>query len=245
MEAYMYQLEEFYMKKFLWLLIILLGLNCLPSFASEIDLVRQRQQQIHVEEIGFKILNANKIEKRIVFRYLQNNRSINACTTYRDRTIYFYRGLSDYMDSDDEYAAVLSHEISHGIDYYDGIFKGYFSWIPMAFSPKKYEIRADKRAIDFMVKAGYNPVAMIVVMSKAFSQPRYDWFFLISHPLSSKRMAYVYEYIYTKYPSYLANNEYKNNIYYQNFLITSRANRLKLQEKVENQNKKGSKVNYL
>lgn len=243
--AHFGQYEEFCMKKFLWLLIVLLGLNCLPSFAEEVNMTIEKQRQEHINEIGFKILNSNKIEKRMVFQYIPNNRSINAGTYYRDRKIVLYRGLYNYIDNDDEYAAILSHEISHGVDYYDGILKGFFSFIPTTLASKKYEKKADKRAVDYMVKAGYNPVALIVVMSKTFSQPRYDWFFWVSHPLTSKRMAYIYEYIYTKYPSYLANNEYKNNAYYQNFLITSRANRLKLQEKIENHDKKHSKVNYL
>ena len=53
----------------------------------------------------------------------------------------------------------------------------------------------------------------------------------------------VYEYIYKKYPEYLANNAYKNNIYYQNFLLTSKENRAKFQKKVESGSK--SSINYL
>ena len=52
----------------------------------------------------------------------------------------------------------------------------------------------------------------------------------------------IYEYIYTKYPSILVDNEYKDNIYYQNFLLTSRNNRMKLLEKVKAGSTK--RVNY-
>ena len=102
------------------------------------------------------------------------------------------------------------------------------------------EKKADKRAIDFMVNAGYNPVAMIVMMNKTFAQDRYE--FLATHPLASRRMAYVYEYIFFKYPEFLKNNKYQDNIYYQNFLLTSQENRRKLQRKVETRSK--SNVNY-
>lgn len=44
----------------------------------------------------------------------------------------------------------------------------------------------------------------------------------------------IYEYIYTKYPYYLINNEYLENIHYQNFLLTSQNNRRMLEEKVKN-----------
>ena len=49
--------------------------------------------------------------------------------------------------------------------------------------------------------------------------------------------------IYKKYPEYLANNAYKDNIYYQNFLLTSQKNRAKFQEKVKTNSNK--KVHYL
>ena len=109
------------------------------------------------------------------------------------------------------------------------------------WAPKKYEYKADKRAVDYMVAAGYNPVAMIIVMNKTFPQTRYDW--CSTHPLTSRRMMQVYEYIYKKYPEYLAKNEYKNNIYYQNFLLTSKNNRAKFQRKIETKSK--GNVSYL
>lgn len=231
------------MKKILVLSCVILSLCCSASFASEVDLTKDGSMQGYISNIGFKILNSNRIEKRMTFYYKQDNKSLNACTSYTNRSIYVYRGMATYLDNEDEYAAVLSHEISHGADSYDGIFKGFFSTLSYALSPKKYEKKADKRAVDYMVKAGYNPVALIVVMSKTMPQTRYDWY--LTHPLTSRRMMNVYEYIYNKYPAYLANNAYKNNVYYQNFLLTSRSNREKLQDKVENPTKKNLKVQYL
>ena len=87
-----------------------------------------------------------------------------------------------------------------------------------------------------MVNAGYNPVALIVVMSKTFPQERYDWY--SSHPLTTKRMMEVYEYIYKKYPEYLSNNPYKNDSFYQNFLLTSKSNRSKFQKKIQSNSKR-------
>ena len=56
---------------------------------------------------------------------------------------------------------------------------------------KKYELKADKIGIDLMVKAGYNPIAMIVMMNKAFPQFRYDWWIFSSHPFSPQSFYYV------------------------------------------------------
>lgn len=233
------------MKKFLLLSCAICGIliSQLSALATEVDLTKDGKMQKYVSNIGFKILNANRVEKRMAFFYKQDDKNINATTAFRDRGIYIYRGMAVYLDNDDEYAAVLSHEISHGVDSYDGILKGYFSPVSYALSPRKYEKKADKRAIDYMVNAGYNPVAFIIVMNKTMTQERYELF--STHPLTSRRMMCVYEYIYNKYPEYLANNEYKNNIHYQNFLLTSRENRLKLQNRIENPTKKNQKIQYL
>lgn len=231
------------MKKILMSVICGLLLGILPVSAHEEGYVSKyntpQEKQEFISQTGFRLLNANKIPHRMVFQY-NNKNTINAVTYYRGRKIVFYEGLMKYTTDEDQVAAVLAHEISHGIDYYHGIFRGTFSFLPSMFTPRKYEKKADKRAIDFMVNAGYNPVAMIVMMNKTFAQDRYE--FAATHPLTSRRMAYVYEYIYFKYPEFLKNNKYQDNVYYQNFLLTSQDNRRKLQRKVETHSK--SSVNY-
>lgn len=220
------------------LVIFVLFATILSANASTYyDQKNQREKQNSVNEVGFRILNANKIKYPMNFCY-NNKNTVNAYSAHSNRNITVYNGIINYMDDEDELAAVISHEISHSIDSSEGIMRGYFSFVPYIFTPRKFERKADKRAIDFMVKAGYNPVAMIVMMNKAFPQYRYE--FLSTHPLASRRMMYVYEYIYLKYPEYLKNNKYYDNIYYQNFLLTSQENRRKLQRKIET----GKKANY-
>lgn len=224
------------MKRFI-LTALTVAILSLPTLASNSDFmsnseVRKANQKI--DEIGFTILNSNGITKRTVFNF--DSRDVkNAYSRFDNREIVLYKGLLNKMQSDDEIAAVLAHEISHSVDSYNGIFRGAFSSWSYTFHPKKYEYKADKRAVDYMVNAGYNPVAMIVMMSRCFGQNRYDWH--RTHPLSTRRMMEVYEYIYKKYPEFLANNVYKNNLYYQNFLLTSQENRAKFQEKVKNKSK--------
>lgn len=231
------------MKKLIVGLVTVILLCGQTVYASELKPVSMyktpMERQRYINQIGFRLLNANKIKLRMNFYY--NTKSVvNAYSAHSGRTISLYEGIYRYFESEDEIAAVLGHEISHSIDSYDGILRGAFEFVPHIFLPRKYERRADKRSIDFMVKAGYNPVAMIVMMNKVFDQHRYE--FLSSHPLSSRRMAFVYEYIYYKYPEFLKNNPYQDNIYYQNFLLTSQENRRKLQKKVESGSKK--KVRY-
>lgn len=233
------------MKRFILagLMVVMCGLPTLalpiPSvnsdFMSNTEVRRATQK---IDEIGFNILNSNGITKRMVFNFDAHNVK-NASTSNSYREIVFYKGMLNKMESDDEIAAVLSHEISHGVDSYNGILRGTFSGLSYVLQPRKYEYKADKRAVDYMVNAGYNPVAMIVVMNRCFGQTRFEWH--RSHPLSTRRMMEVYEYIYKKYPEFLANNVYKKNIYYQNFLLTSQANREKFRHKVETKSKRSIK----
>ena len=224
-------------------LILTFALCLAPAFAADGILISAKEsakEQRKVSEVGFRLLNANGIQTRAMFA-LATTRKINAYCDTRSRMIVIYRSLYERCETEDELAAILAHEISHSVDSYNGIFRGYFSDLSYYFAPKKYEYKADKKAVDYMVNAGYNPVALIVVMNKAFPQERYDW--CSTHPLTSRRMMEVYEYIYKKYPEYLAHNAYKNNIYYQNFLLTSKENRVKFQRKIESNSKRS--VKYL
>lgn len=230
------------MKKFILALFVLFTVN-FSANAAQVESISNESAvaaQNRISKIGFNLLNSNRIPTRAVF-YFDTNKNINAVTSTGHRYIVFYRGLYNMTNSDDEIAAILAHEISHSVDSYDGILRGYFSDLGYAFSPKKYEYKSDKRAVDYLVKAGYHPVSMIVVMSKSFPQERFDWY--STHPLTSRRMMEVYEYIYKKYPEYLVNNPYKNDPYYQNFLLTSQKNREKLKNKIETKSK--VKVHYL
>ena len=231
------------MKKLILLVFLLFNL-CLVSLARTAEIINESKTveiQNKIDVIGFRLLNSNGIERRTVFDF-DIKRTKNAYSNSRNRQIVMYRGMYNHLSSDDEIAAILAHEISHSVDSYNGILRGYFTPLTYKLCTKKYEYKADKRGVDYMVNAGYNPVAMIVVMSKAFPQARYDWMFF-SHPLTSRRMMEVYEYIYKKYPEYLANNKYKDNPYYQNFLLTSKENRAKFQKKIESKSKKS--VHYL
>lgn len=229
------------MKKVVISLVSILLLSSIPAFAdtNPAKLEKAYARQELVSQIGFRLLNSSRIKERMVFQYV-NKDTINAVTHYSGRRIIIYGGIMNYTTDEDMVAAILAHEISHGIDYSHGIFRGAFSFLPSTFTPRKYEKKADKRAIDFMVNAGYNPVAMIVMMNKVFAQDRYE--FMSTHPLASRRMAYVYEYIYYKYPEFLKNNKYINDVYYQNFLLNSQDNRRKLKEKIDTHSK--GNVNY-
>lgn len=213
----------------------------LPSFAKW-DVQTKDELQTRMNEVGFNLLNSSRIERRLIFMTINRvyTRDKWSDVSSINRTIWLKPTIIPFIDSDDELAAILSHQISHGVDTYEGAFRGYISIVNYWVAPNKYDVKADKRSVDYMVNAGYNPLAIIVMLNKIGQQYRYDVF--SNHNLTSRRMMKIYEYIYMKYPAILADNQYKDNVYYQNFLLTSRKNRLKFQEKMET-NSKG-KLNY-
>lgn len=217
------------MKKFIVVLVAFFAfaISVCDSNADELRIERESQYQIRVMEVGFKILNANQINKRVTFYYAPT-KTVNAVAYASTKQVQIYKGLLPFVANDDELAGIISHEIAHCVDYHSG----YGRRFSMAYAGKKFEIKADKTAIDYMVNAGYNPVAYIAVMNKISGEP--NWFERSSsHPSGTERLNYMYEYIYSKYPEYLVDNEYKNNLYYQNFLLTSKDFRKMVKKKYE------------
>ena len=230
-------------KNFFTCLIIFILMSVIqPVFAW--DVKTTDELQVRMNSVGFRILNTNRIEKRFTFMAINRvyTRDFWTDVSSVNRIVWIKPVVIPYIDSDDELAAILSHSLAHGVDTYEGALRGYISILNYWVAPNKYDLKADKMAIDFMVNAGYNPLALITILNKIGKQYRYD--ILSNHTLVSRRMMLAYEYIYTKYPSILVENEYKDNIYYQNFLLTSRNNRMKLLEKVKSGSVKKIKYSY-
>ncbi len=229
------------MKKFLILAITLLFAS--NVFANEEKLIEQNTINCRINNIGTRILNANKIEKRIVFAYDKSAKvaALKGTKNLTDRQVIVYEDAYKNIENDDELAAYIAREIPAALRSYDGIASGWLSSLKIKAAPKKYELVFDKFAIDYIVKAGYNPLGLITYINKTCPQKRQDTF--SSNNLTSKRLAHIYEYIYMKHPNFIINNQYINNEYYQNFLLTSQENRRLLKEKVEKQDWK-TKLDY-
>ena len=73
------------------------------------------------------------------------------------------------------------------------------------------ETNADLLSIDYVVKAGYNPLASIAIMNKIGENYVDFW---ADHPSTDKRVVMMYDYVKKKYPSYLANG-YDSTFYDQ------------------------------
>lgn len=199
---------------------------------------RKGKYQQKINEIGFRLLNTNRFPRRVNFRLisvtLYNMEAYNAYARYADGRVAVYSGLLYYIDNDDELAAVMAHELGH----IQQLNTGFWLWkrIKMHFAPRYYEYDADLKGVDYMVKAGYNPIAMITFLNKICSEKsayhklslfmtELGYLFLLpfnTHPTGSKRLLNVYNHIQTHYPSFLAGEE--DNLYYINFLLNSEKN---------------------
>ncbi len=201
-------------------------------------LAEENAIQNRINSVGTNILNKNKIQKRVVFVYdtKEKKNTISIDKTLTKRQIIVYNGLYQYVETEDELAGMLAREISTAIKSYSGVWGGRIDSIEVFLGSKKFETVADKRAVDYMVRAGYNPLGLITFINKTCPQKHGD--FIGRHNLTSKRLARLYEYITYKYPNYLENNKYINNKYYQNFLLASRYNRMLLQEKIRTRSTK-------
>ena len=221
------------MKKLLVLLGVMLIGTC--SMAEEVYVIRGvnfgnfwKKKGIDEEKVlsvGQKIMMDNKIPKRVPI-FVSNNKSVNASSNLYDKTVTINSGTFLYIDNDDELAFVLSHEIAHSVDAYGGMIK----YMAMKSNSKKYEQKADLNGIDYMVKAGYDPIAAITMGNKIFGEPIWDWGCTYLHPKGSKRLIEMYKYIYVKYPQYL-NSPLTQTASYKNFQYSMSKDILEFQQK--------------
>lgn len=201
-------------------------------FVSVFAAVIEKSDVYRIENIGVNLLVKNKIDKRIIF----------GLTTMKDYTIYpvstdssLYKdynlhnnrevtiSINEYqkLTSDDEVAAIIAHDIAQGIHSYTGIMNGQLmitknGAFPFNYWAKKNELDFDRQAVDYLVNAGYNPVAIITAYSKVLPDVRGT--FWSRHNKADKRMNNIYNYIKTAYPQYLGRNEFTNTVYYKRFI---------------------------
>ena len=208
------------MMRICWVLITLLLLST-EVFADELILDKESGYQKDVMQTGVKILNANNIEKRVVFYYVPENKV--KVTHSHDAVIRLYKGMLPFIEDENELAAAISKELALLIDKKHNLFR----LCTMGFSPLKYDKKSDKKAVDYMVNAGYNPIGMITYINNTTPETGLIDY---THYKGSERVAYVYKHIYEKYPQYLAHNEYLKNDAYQHFLHTSKTERAQIRK---------------
>ncbi|MCR5261774.1 MAG: hypothetical protein K6C94_08050 [Candidatus Gastranaerophilales bacterium] len=211
------------MKKFIFRILILFCTGVLSANAAVINSAQHGEFQEYINKTGFALLNYNEIEHHIIFKYSNRNK-LRGKVNYKDMSVTIPKGILYNVESEDELAAVIAHYSAYCVmSKYSN-----FSALNIKTAPKKYETLADKLAVDMLVKAHYSPLALITMINKTYGDKN-----SCGHVKTSVRLANIYEYITVKYPLEADKFRFKNNIYYQNFLLTSRKNREILQEKLQ------------
>ena len=94
------------------ILIIFLSLNSFSLLGNDIKIIRDAETESFFEELAKPILNTAKINEDSVSFYLDHQKYINAFVT-DGYNIFFTTEMIINMDSVNQVAAVIAHEVGH------------------------------------------------------------------------------------------------------------------------------------
>lgn len=196
--------------------------------------------QKRINNIAYKLIKSNNLPSGISIKVSDKDEA-NAYANI-NKEIYVYKGMLNYATTDDEIAAVISHEMGHIINGHNAkqtILNNVINNLTTGNSTadntnaavgavavqelssttlsRKDEYEADLSGVDLLVKAGYNPLAMISVLNKICGN-YVD--ILSTHPSGEKRLMNIYDYISYNYPS-LAKKGYATDSYKKAYALIS------------------------
>lgn len=207
-----------------------------------------------VQTVGTALLTKNGISAtNVKFTVVSGNVDNSNYST--NRVVNVSSADLAYAGNDNETAAVVANELGHIISGHAS--KGKVvsllqsatntnittnetaSTLAANYQSSKEEKEADVIAVNLMANAGYNPLAIIVVLTK---QTGTYWETIQGKPANADRAMNVYDYTGYAYPAKLKAgygcNEYKNFVTYANTILVSRKDNKKLQSKNEKAMKK-------
>lgn len=231
------------MKKIL-LSLMLSSLLATPVFSATWSAVDR------VPTVGKQILSKNSLPSTTTFVVTET--AVTNSTSNANNELYVQKTDLGYTGNDNEVAAVISQEIGAVINA-NASKKKFVSNVTSAIAgnfvdtnleksalianeltlnnmSEKDKMNADVTGVDLMIQAGYNPLAMIVVLGK---MPGSTMDTLKSQPNNFKRTMYIYDYLSYNYPSKVKAGyncqEYKNFLAYIQPTIDERnSNKTKL-----------------
>lgn len=185
----------------------------------------------HLNTIGQNIVKANGMPSTVTFKVTDND-SMNADNTNTTQVVYVYNGNLKYVENDNELAAMIAHELGHLVNGHNAKSSLLNSAIT-SFNPnttteggantvsllktissnkisKENEKEADITAVDLLMNAKYNPLALISVVYKADLAKSGG---ILDDNLScEERILNIYDYTNFNYPATVKAN-YKTDSY--------------------------------
>ena len=203
-----------------------------------------------VPTVGKQVLTKNSLPSTT--KFVVTETEVTNSTSNSNNELYIPKVDLGYAGNDNEVAAIIAQQIGVIINA-NASKKKFVSNVTSALAgnfadtslentalianelslksmSEKDKMNADITGVDLMIQAGYNPLAMIVVLGK---QPGTSLDILKSQPNNFRRTMYIYDYLLYNYPSKVKAGynckEYKNFLAYIQPTITERnANKSKL-----------------
>ncbi len=233
-----------------------ISLLVLPSFAAEYNPASK------VPTVGKNILTKNNLPSKTTFKVV-NGIADNTDTSSTNIIEISQQDLT-YAGNDNEVAAVISNEIGHIIngkaakDKFRDIAKNAITSTLSSdniistaansdYLKSKTNLSDNKEAditgVDLMIQAGYNPLAMVVVITK---MPGSTLEILQGKPANTERAMNVFDYLTYNYPSKIKAGygcqEYRNFLAYAEPIVKERNSNKKKLEKFNKEQEKNKQL---
>lgn len=194
-----------------------LGEEAAKEIIAQYGLVDSKAEEDRLIHVGMALVQASGRPELEYHFYIINTDMVNAFAL-PGGYIFTTRGMMDFVDDDDELAAVIGHEVvhvakKHGVVQYKqsmrsmmiNLFLLILTQNPNAVIANEMyqqgkseifgrhaEVEADTVGLEYIIKAGYNPSAMIGLMEKLgrieqHQAPIFEGYFEV-HPPSAERI---------------------------------------------------------
>ncbi len=175
------------------------GKKAYDEFAKKGQVYDDPRWQAYLQKVGQRLV-AYTSEPKATFHFtVLNNSDVNAFAL-PDGYIFVNRGLLAYLESEDQIAAVVGHEIGHVVAHHAakknllGAFGSVVGFVGAVVTGvgqvmdttneatntlvsgygRDMELQADQLGSEFIAKAGYNPFAMIEVIQTLKDQEMFS-----------------------------------------------------------------------
>ena len=197
-----------------------LGKKLSENIEKEHEVIEDLQKNLLIRQIGNKLAEVSELKGMNYHFKILNIEGPNAFSI-PGGYIYATYDLFEYVQSDDELAGILAHEIAHVIHNHalkqtrdntkytlltilatlltgepDVAVLGKLTTITLLNQyNREYEEEADLTATDLLIKAGYNPVGFLTFLERLYARemfkPEVNLGIFQTHPETENRINYV------------------------------------------------------